>query len=41
MNVTLIFQLIAGASVLLLLTALFSLYRNPVLEIYLSSWGLC
>lgn len=24
-----------------LLAALFTLYRNPVLEIYLSNWSLC
>ncbi|SFD15286.1 hypothetical protein [Tropicimonas isoalkanivorans] len=24
-----------------LLAALFALYRNPVLEIYLSNWSLC
>lgn len=41
MSTTSIIQLIAAASFLMLLTALFSLYQNPLLEIYLSSWGLC
>ena len=34
-------QVIAGASFLVLLTVLFMLYQNPMLDIYLTNWGLC
>ncbi len=38
---TTVLQVIAGAAFLLLLTGLFVLYQNPLLEIYLANWGLC
>lgn len=41
MRATLVIRLIAVASFLALLAALFMLYQNPLFEIYLSSWGLC
>jgi len=41
MSVTSIIQLILIASFLMLLTALFLLYQNPLFELYLSNWGLC
>ena len=34
-------HIVAGASFLMLLALLFSLYQNPLFELYLSSWGLC
>jgi hypothetical protein len=33
--------LLAAGTGLLVLAGLFQLYQNPLLEIYLSSWGLC
>lgn len=41
MTDTAILHAIAGAAFLALLTGLFSLYRNPLFELYLSSWGFC
>lgn len=41
MSSTSILQVVAGASFLMLLALLFSVYQNPLFEIYLSNWGLC
>lgn len=41
MTVLFLIQSVATALCLMLLTALFLLYRNPLFEIYLANWGLC
>ena len=41
MSSTSILQGIVGALFFVLLTALFMLYQNPLLEIHLANWGLC
>lgn len=41
MSSTLVLQVFAAASFLMLLASLFLLYQNPLFEIYLSNWGLC
>jgi hypothetical protein len=41
MNLAPILQAAAAAAFLVLLAMLFALYRNPLLEIYLSDWGFC
>jgi len=34
-------QIFIAASITMLLAALFTLYQNPLFEIYLTNWGLC
>ncbi|MDP4064708.1 hypothetical protein IMCC1933_05760 [Rhodobacteraceae bacterium IMCC1933] len=41
MSCTSILQVVAAASLVMLLGSLFLLYQNPLFEIYLSNWGLC
>ena len=41
MSFTSILQVVSAASLAMLLATLFSLYQNPLFEIYLSNWGLC
>lgn len=41
MSAASILQVVAGASLLALVALLFSLYQNPLFEIYLTSWGIC
>ena len=36
-----IFQVVATASLAMLITTLFLLYQNPLFEIYLTNWGIC
>ena len=36
-----ILQVVATASLAMLITTLFLLYQNPLFEIYLTNWGIC
>ena len=36
-----ILQVVATASLAMLLATLFLLYQNPLFEIYLTNWGIC
>lgn len=41
MSAASLLQVVAGASLLTLVALLFSLYQDPLFEIYLTSWGIC